>query len=64
MNKKRSAAGSESAIFLLVAAVIAMPILAVVLLMQDNADDKDWGLFFAVMSVLVWIPIVFNMLFA
>ena len=62
-NKKHSATESESALLVLVLAVIAMPILAIFLLSQNNEEDKDWGIFFALASILVWIPIAFNMLF-
>lgn len=62
-HRRSSSAGAESTLVMIVLAAIAMPILAVVLLLGDSKEGKDWGIFFAVVSVLVWVPVVFTMMF-
>ena len=62
-HRRSSSAGAESTLVIIVLAAIAMPILAVVLLLGDSEEGKDWGIFFAVVSVLVWVPVVFTMMF-
>lgn len=51
--------GAESALVMIVLAAIAMPILAIVLLNSKNEDDRDWGIFFAAVSIFVWVPVFF-----
>ena len=62
MSRKRSG-GGESALAIIVVALMAMPVLALCLLKSENEEDRDWGIFFAVFSVLAWAPMVWQQLF-
>ena len=54
----RNSSSENSALALIFLAVIAMPILSVYLLSQEDEDAKDWGIFFAAVSIFLWIPVV------
>ena len=58
-KNKNTASEESSALALFFLAVIAMPILSVYLLSQQDKEAKDWGIFFAAISVFLWIPAVF-----
>ena len=59
-NRRNCSAGSESALAMILLAAIAMPVLAIVLLSSKNEDEHDWGIFFAAVSIFVWVPVVFS----
>lgn len=62
-NTGKHSAGSESALVMILLAAIAMPILAIVLLYSKNEEDRDWGIFFAALSIFVWVPVAFSVMF-
>ena len=62
-HRRNRSSGSESALVMIVLAVIAMPVLAICLLCSENKEEKDWGYFFAFLSVFLWIPVFFMTMF-
>ena len=62
-NRRNLSAGSESELVMILLAAIAMPALAIAFLSSKNENERDWGIFFAAVSIFLWVPVVLSVMF-
>lgn len=56
-GNRRNTGGSDGFITIILFAIIAMPILGIVLLTQNNKADRRWGAVLTIAGIIIWFLI-------
>ncbi len=53
-RRRKSSGGGDTALAILVIAVIAMPFVGIYFLCQDNENERVWGGVLLVLGIILW----------